>query len=388
MLREMLHPTSASDVLIREAIRPRFERLQADPPAVLSRGGRAEAERPGVQRDRPVPALPDGPADRRAADRAGGVRGARPGLSDGPYHVVLPGGAGLRAPARTRRGRPCRTRRAVARAEAEVARWSWIAIKMLVGDRAKFLGIVLGLTFAALLITQQGSIFCGLMLRTCGQITDITGADLWVMDPAVRYIDDVKPMLENNLYRVRGVEGVRWAVPLYKGTARVEDQPRRCAGQSGDRDRAGDPAGAGRRELGRGAATTRRSWPATCATCGSPTPSSSTTSGSTKLYPDENWDELPTAGQGVLSAVPPPPVRDERPSGGDRRRLRGDADLPVQPGRLHDLHARQDLRSPGTEDPLVHPGQDRARDCARERRRAGSRRRPAWAPRPATSSRG
>ncbi len=85
---------------------------------------------------------------------------------------------------------------------------SWIAIKMLMGDRAKFLGIVMGLTFAALLINQQGSIFCGLMLRTCGQITDITGADLWVMDPTVRYIDDVKPMLENNLNRVRGVEGV------------------------------------------------------------------------------------------------------------------------------------------------------------------------------------
>ena len=102
---------------------------------------------------------------------------------------------------------------------------SWIAIKMLTGDKAKFLGIVMGLTFAALLINQQGSIFCGLMLRTCGQITDITGADLWVMDPSVRYIDDVKPMLENNLNRVRGVEGVLWAVPLYKGTARVKINP-------------------------------------------------------------------------------------------------------------------------------------------------------------------
>ena len=104
-------------------------------------------------------------------------------------------------------------------------RVSWIAVKMLVGDRAKFLGIVMGLTFASLLITQQGSIFCGLMLRTCAQITDITGADLWVMDPAVRYIDDVKPMLENNLYRVRGVEGVLWAVPLYKGQARAKINP-------------------------------------------------------------------------------------------------------------------------------------------------------------------
>ena len=57
---------------------------------------------------------------------------------------------------------------------AAVGRWmGWVALKMLTGDRAKFSGIVHGLTFAALLITQQGSIFCGLMLRTAGQITDI-----------------------------------------------------------------------------------------------------------------------------------------------------------------------------------------------------------------------
>src|SRR3954468_12989057 len=99
---------------------------------------------------------------------------------------------------------------------------SWIALKMLVGDKAKFYGIVMGLTFAALLITQQGSIFCGLMLRTAAQITDITGADLWVMDPNVAFIDDVKPMIENNLHRVRGVEGVEWAVPIYKGMARAK----------------------------------------------------------------------------------------------------------------------------------------------------------------------
>ena len=98
----------------------------------------------------------------------------------------------------------------------------WIALKMLVGDRAKFLGIVLGLTFAAALIMQQGSIFCGLMLRTCAQISDITGADLWVMEPSVRFVDDIKPLLESNLQRVRGVPGVKWAVPLYKGNARAK----------------------------------------------------------------------------------------------------------------------------------------------------------------------
>jgi putative ABC transport system permease protein len=98
----------------------------------------------------------------------------------------------------------------------------WVAIKMLTGDRAKFVGIVIGLTFAALLVTQQGSIFCGIMLRTAAQITDISGADLWIMDVNVRYIDDVKPMILDNLYRVRGADGVLWAVPLYKGAAQAK----------------------------------------------------------------------------------------------------------------------------------------------------------------------
>jgi putative ABC transport system permease protein len=94
---------------------------------------------------------------------------------------------------------------------------NWVALKMLVGDRAKYLGIIMGLTFASLLITQQAAIFIGLMERTHGTITDMSGPDVWVMDPKVQFIDDVKPLQDTELYRVRGVDGVKWAVPLYKG---------------------------------------------------------------------------------------------------------------------------------------------------------------------------
>jgi putative ABC transport system permease protein len=102
---------------------------------------------------------------------------------------------------------------------------SFVALKMLIGDRAKYLGIVMGLTFASLLITQQGAIFVGLMTRTYGFITDTGLPDLWVMDPKVQFIDDIKPLQDTELYRVRGVEGVEWAVPLYKGLikARLAD---------------------------------------------------------------------------------------------------------------------------------------------------------------------
>jgi putative ABC transport system permease protein len=99
-----------------------------------------------------------------------------------------------------------------------------VAIKMLMGDRAKYLGIIMGITFASLLITQQLAIFNGLMSRTYGAITDLGLPDIWVMDPKVQFIDDVKPLQDTELYRVRGVEGVAWAVPLYKGLlkARLE----------------------------------------------------------------------------------------------------------------------------------------------------------------------
>ena len=96
-----------------------------------------------------------------------------------------------------------------------------VALKMLVGDRAKYLGIVMGITFASLLITQQLGIFCGLMARSYGAITDLGYPDVWVMDPEVKFIDDTKPLQDTALDRVRGVSGVEWAVPLYKGIIRA-----------------------------------------------------------------------------------------------------------------------------------------------------------------------
>jgi putative ABC transport system permease protein len=98
---------------------------------------------------------------------------------------------------------------------------TWIAWKMLSGNKGKYVGIILGIAFASLLIAQQSSIFCGLMLLTTSQIKDLQGADIWVMHPNVQFIDDIKPLAENDLYRVRGVPGVQWAVRLYKWLARA-----------------------------------------------------------------------------------------------------------------------------------------------------------------------
>lgn len=94
-----------------------------------------------------------------------------------------------------------------------------VALQMLTGDRAKYLGLIFGITFGTLLMAQQTSIFVGLMIRTTSQVLDVREPDVWVMDPRVIYADEIEPMPEINVSRVRGVDGVRWAVPFYKGNA-------------------------------------------------------------------------------------------------------------------------------------------------------------------------
>lgn len=97
-----------------------------------------------------------------------------------------------------------------------------IALKMLLGDKVKHLGIVMALTFASLIINQQASIFLGLMSRTYSLISDSGEADVWVMKKSVKFIDDVKPLYDSTLYRVRSVQGVKWAVPFLKSQAALK----------------------------------------------------------------------------------------------------------------------------------------------------------------------
>ena len=94
---------------------------------------------------------------------------------------------------------------------------TWIALKMLTGDRSKYFAIIFGVTFACFLITEQSAIFCGVMQRTTSVIRDTHGADIWIMNSGVRYMDDLKAISDDDVFRVRGVPGVAWAVNLYRG---------------------------------------------------------------------------------------------------------------------------------------------------------------------------
>jgi len=85
---------------------------------------------------------------------------------------------------------------------------------MLFGDRAKYTMLVCGLSFCALLMTQQTSVFCGLLLWTTATLRNVR-VPVWVADAKVEQVNEVVPLREIEVQRVRSIPGVEWAVPLF-----------------------------------------------------------------------------------------------------------------------------------------------------------------------------
>jgi putative ABC transport system permease protein len=96
---------------------------------------------------------------------------------------------------------------------------NWVAIRMLTGDRVKFIGLVFGVAFSTLLITQQLTIFVNLLMRGGVAVQEVSTANVWVMDPATRTTDVIYPMPVTALDRVRSVSGVAYASPLLRSNA-------------------------------------------------------------------------------------------------------------------------------------------------------------------------
>jgi putative ABC transport system permease protein len=100
-----------------------------------------------------------------------------------------------------------------------------LALTMLVNERGKYFGIIAALAFTAFMMVQQPAIFLGILSRSTAVISELPIVDLWVMDPKVENVDDPKPLQDTQLYRIKGISGVEWAVPFHRGTikARLPD---------------------------------------------------------------------------------------------------------------------------------------------------------------------
>lgn len=95
-----------------------------------------------------------------------------------------------------------------------------LALKMLIGDRAKYVMLVGGLTFATLLMTQQGAVFAGLLSWTTSHMRNMR-ASLWVVEARVEQVNETKALRDTDVNRVASVPGVDFAVPLFQGVLKA-----------------------------------------------------------------------------------------------------------------------------------------------------------------------
>ena len=92
----------------------------------------------------------------------------------------------------------------------------YIAFKMLVNSKRKFIGMVIGATFSSFIIMLQPSIYQGVVDRVVSSISTVKEVDLWVMGVnsyAFEHPTFFSPM---DIYRIRSVSGVQWATQLYR----------------------------------------------------------------------------------------------------------------------------------------------------------------------------
>lgn len=99
-----------------------------------------------------------------------------------------------------------------------------LALRMLLGDRAKYLMLVGGLTFSALLMTQQNAVFQGLLSWTTSHMRNMR-APIWVVEARVQQVNETKALRDTDVNRVRSVTGVDFAMPLFQSVlkARASD---------------------------------------------------------------------------------------------------------------------------------------------------------------------
>ena len=96
-----------------------------------------------------------------------------------------------------------------------------LAYKLLVADKGKYTALLVGTTFSVFLIVQMTSSFAGILTKASATVINV-GASIWVMDPAApNGILSNVPMPDYVLDAVRSITGVKYAVPLYSGSALV-----------------------------------------------------------------------------------------------------------------------------------------------------------------------
>ena len=240
---------------------------------------------------------------------------------------------------------------------------NWVAIRMLTGDRVKFFGLVFGVTFATFLMSQQVSVFVGIVGRSASQIVDVRDASIWVMDPRVRHFDEAPGLPHRRPAARARRRGRAMGRAVLQGAGAG---PRRT-GLAAQRD----PGSGRRRQPGRCAAGIDRRRP------GRPAP---------PLRGDRRQGRLRIS----LARRADPPVarvRDQRSPRGAGRRLQGVASVRHAAGDVHPVQRGAALRPDQAQPDELRAGRNAAGPGGGRSQPSGSRDRPAcWRSRRSDSS--
>lgn len=96
-----------------------------------------------------------------------------------------------------------------------------LAYKLLVTDKSKFATLVGGIAFAVFLLVFVTSALIGELSHSSSMVTNV-GASVWVMDPGSQAGTGAIGMPDYILDAVRSMRGVKYAVPVYNGSALIK----------------------------------------------------------------------------------------------------------------------------------------------------------------------
>jgi putative ABC transport system permease protein len=93
-----------------------------------------------------------------------------------------------------------------------------VALQMLYGDRSKYSLLISGIAFSVVLMAQGLAMLIGIISFSTATLDNVR-APIWVVMPTVEQVEDIQPMKDTDVDRVRSVAGVAWAAPLSMGSA-------------------------------------------------------------------------------------------------------------------------------------------------------------------------
>lgn len=101
----------------------------------------------------------------------------------------------------------------------------FVAFKMLIAQKKKFIGMIIAASFACFIMTQQPAMYLGFTERAVAFIASLDEADLFVMDAQTPYAEVFTHFKQSDIYRIKSLPGVLWAVSVSKTSLQLKHLP-------------------------------------------------------------------------------------------------------------------------------------------------------------------